>query len=72
MTKMDHQKRRPAANSGISEAEPAYDSRHPVLHRVVLSPAGGLSRIAAFRAVVTTTPNTDKAPPAGEPQSRKT
>lgn len=71
MTKMDHQQCRPGENSGMSEAAPAYDSRHPVLHRVVLSPAGGLIRIAAFRAVVTTTPNTDKAAPAGEPHSRK-
>ncbi|MFN3354148.1 hypothetical protein [Brevundimonas sp. ZS04] len=72
MTRIDHQKRRPAANSEMSEASPAYDSRHPVLHRVVLSPAGGLIRIAAFRAAVPTTPNTDKAAPSGEPHPRKT
>lgn len=54
-----------------SEDPPAYDSRHPVLHRVVLSPAGGLIRIAPIRAAVPTVPNTDKAALASEPQPRK-
>ena len=71
MIHLNRRKRLPKEGGETSEPSAAYDSRHPVLHRVVLSPAGGLIRIPSIRDAVPIAPTPEKAATAAPPQSRK-
>lgn len=71
MSPMYGRKRLSVETNNPSHAPPAYDSRHPVLHRVVLSPWGGLIRFGAVRAATPTDPDTGKAAPTAVPKARR-